>query len=122
MLLANAWENSAETTRSIQLLPSSHVALKWDIFQLEMRVADLIVLHESLDDWQLDADWSPAYTLWLNLEPFFFKQPDFVAFCNMVETAFQQLPRRVVRWADLRVRIEPFQVGFQNGLTRYSRN
>jgi hypothetical protein len=95
--------------RSIKVLPNGQVTLCWEWSVLHMRVADLLVLRRALRSWRENGEqnWAQPYILWLNDCAMFFEYDDLYHFCAMVEQAAEELPDRVVRWADLNVRLVP---------------
>ncbi|MBX3013045.1 MAG: hypothetical protein KF832_16125 [Caldilineaceae bacterium] len=96
--------------RSVSLLPNRQVELAWDRVTVTMRLPDLIVLNNTLRDWMEDLQRTCAqvYTLSLDSCVLFIHSYDLYCFCDMVHEATEQLPRRVVRWADVQVRIAPY--------------
>jgi hypothetical protein len=95
--------------RSVEVSPGGQVILCWEWSVLHMRVADLLVLRRALRNSREDGaqNWAQPYILWLNDCAMFLKYDDLYHFCAMVEQAAEELPDRVVRWADLNVRLVP---------------
>ncbi len=127
MALQQSQTVALDARHSATLNAAKHVVVRWGFHHVEMRMADLIVLHQALDEWQISAESTPAVplcavTLWLNDFPFHFSITEFGTFCNLVADLHAMLPHQVVRWPDLNVRIDPYRIGEQNGLSQFSRN
>ncbi|MEM7336945.1 MAG: hypothetical protein AAF490_33030 [Chloroflexota bacterium] len=101
------------TWRSVMLLPTSHIALNWDWFTFELRTADLIVLHQAVDQQlthsQLEAFFYRVSLTSVNLEEnhLVISADDLVELHQLLAEAIKMLPRRVVRWIDTKVAIVP---------------
>ena len=102
-------ESLARSTdcRAVELRQGGQVELSWDRIRMCLRTTDLIVLNNALRAWMddPDRDWAQTYSLVLNDCTMFIESDDLYRFCAMIDEATDQLPRRTVRWADLRVRI-----------------
>lgn len=103
-------ESSA--SRAVSLLANKQVELNWDHTTLSMQMADLLVLNQVLREWMeaVDREWVEIYRLTLNDCVLFIRGDDLYGFCAMVQEAAEQLPRRIVRWTDLTVRLAPYTV------------
>ena len=85
---------------------NSHIRIAWGWYEIELRVADLIVLHEALSAWSETAgECAECHELQLNDHRFHFASGELVEFGTCVRKAYARLPRKVVRWADLTVTI-----------------
>ena len=101
--------------RSIQRLCNGQIELNWAGITLFLRMADLLVLDESLRAWMgnVERPWSDSYALSLRYAAsspccFYLRHDELHAFCTLVNEAAQRLPHRVVRWADLTVDVQPW--------------
>jgi hypothetical protein len=97
---------------SVEVLPSGQVILCWEWTVVHMRVADLLVLNRALRNWMENRgrDWANEYILLLNDCAMFLTEETVHRFCAMIDEAAAQIPNRVVRWADLKVRLLPLGV------------
>lgn len=112
-----------QSWRTILLLRNSHIELNWDWYTFYLRMADLLVLSQALEEW-FEAAEEPAevYTVWLGSERLTLSTEDLADFHELVTTAAAGLPRRVVRWVDHQMRIEPHLSNLYNGHSYYSLN
>ncbi len=110
--------------RAVDLLQNGQIALCWDRTVLRMRTVDLVVLNNALRSWaeEHDRDGAQMYTLSFNSYTMFVGNDDLYRFCAMVDEATEQLPRRIVRWIDLDIRIVPFTAAHHKGIPCFSPN
>ncbi|MEM7801597.1 MAG: hypothetical protein AAF633_20545 [Chloroflexota bacterium] len=98
---------------AVVILSDNHVQLRWGWTYFKMRMADLLVLNQVIQDWlEAYSDSLSDYdrvNLRLDEERIYLSTQDFIDLCDMVEEAIEVLPRKVVRWIDLDVEITPFQ-------------
>ncbi len=101
---------------SIQRLCNGQVELRWAGVTLFLRMADLLVLDEALRAWtgNVERPWSDAYVLSLRYAAsppcsLYLDRDALYTFCALVNEAVERLPRRVVRWADLVVDVQPWR-------------
>lgn len=96
----------------VELLRNGQVTLCWESTVVQMRIADLLVLNRALRVWVEAGEQNCAqqYILWLNDCAMFLRYDNLYRFCAMIDEAAAQAPNRVVRWADLSVRLVPFGV------------
>lgn len=101
---------TSRQARSVSLLRNGHVELVWDRVRVQLRQADLTVLHTTLRKWMTEGEREEAetYLLTLNQCNLLIEAEDLYHFCAMVEDAAEQLTRKFVRWSDLVVTIVPF--------------
>jgi hypothetical protein len=112
-----AWRSNE---RRVSLLPTAHVVLFWGHLQLEMRMADLLVLHQALEQHDADVPTRRSVALLLNAERLHFSAGEFDDFSRMVAEAVGNLPRKTIRWVDLKVEIGPHTATFHNGVSGFS--
>lgn len=108
-----------EQTQRIILQPNTRVELHWRKLAIEMRMADLIVLNQAL---QQSTTITDAATIWLNRDPIYLTATDLAQFRQLVGDATASLPRKTVRWADLQVTVEPHDAVYFAGYSRTSLN
>ncbi len=115
--------------RSFQRLCNGQIELSWAGVTLFLRLADLLVLDESLRAWigNMERPWSDSYVLSLRYAAsppccFYLHHDDLYAFCTLVDEAVQRLPHRVVRWADLAVDIQPWNGEYSAAQGSFSAN
>lgn len=112
-----------KTWRTVALLRNSHIELNWDWVTIYLRTADLLVLYQTLDDWfEQDGIWAEAYTVWMGEDRLTLAEDELDEFYELVQTAVDKLPRRTVRWIDIKMRIEPHVPGWHNGPSQFSLN
>jgi hypothetical protein len=94
---------------SVEVHRNGQVTLWWELTVLQMRMADLLVLNRALRVWVEAGEQNCAqqYILWLNDCAMFLRCDNLYRFCAMIDEAAAQAPNRVVRWADLTVRLVP---------------
>lgn|GEM_PF-1511971 len=116
--------SKSSASRSVTLLQNQQVALAWDCVTLAMRMADLIVLNNTLKTWMenREREWVEVYRLSLNDSVLFIDCNDLYRFCAMIQEATEQLPRRTVRWADSTIRIAPYATEQTVNVGCFSRN
>jgi hypothetical protein len=107
---------TSREARSVSLLRNGHVELVWDRVIVQLRQADLTVLHTTLRKWMTEGEREEAetYLLTLNQCSLLIEAEDLYAFCAMVEDAAEQMTRKFVRWNDLAVNIVPFTTDSPN--------
>ncbi len=103
-------------------MPNARVELTWRWTTIEMRMSDLLVLRRTVEAY---ADTSGAHSassvmVWLNEFVLHFSSYEFQDFRTLVIDSAENLPRQTVRWADLKVRIEPHNPAYHNGQTQLS--
>lgn len=101
--------SGSNEARCVTILPGHQAELTWDRVQIPMRTVDLLVLHDALRMWMERAErkWAETYVLSLNDCKLFIHHDDLYRFCAMIQAAVDEVPRRVVRWADLSVELTP---------------
>src|SRR5687767_3324000 len=84
---AGLW--TSREARSVSLLRNGLVELVWDRVVVQLRQADLIVLHTSLRKWMTEGEREEAatYLLTLNHCSLLIEVEDLYHFCAMVEDA-----------------------------------
>ena len=109
--------------RTVELLPSSYVALHWDWTTFEMRTADLIVLKQSLSDWfrhpQIEMEF---YALYMGDNYLVLSYSDLIDLYQLLSDAVSRLPRQIVRWADMKISIQPLSDNYFVTQGRFSLN
>lgn len=116
--------SASNASRSVTLLPNQQVELVWDHLIMVMRLPDLIVLNNALRQHMEDVnrEWVEIYRLSLNACVLFIHGDDLYRFCDMVQEATEQLPRRTVRWTDLEIRLAPYTANQRTNVDCFSRN
>lgn len=94
---------------SVHRLRTGQIELLWNGVSVPLRVADLIVLNNTLQTEMGDVSrpWASTYALVLNECRLFINHDALYEFCAMVQQAAEQIARRVVRWADVEVSLVP---------------
>lgn len=99
---------------SVHRLRTGQIELLWNGTSVPLRVADLLVLDKALQAQMGDVNrpWATTYALVLkapvpNECRLFIEHDELYELCAMVHEAAEQIPRRVVRWADLEVTLVP---------------
>lgn len=112
------------TRRSVKLLRNRQLDLQWDYLIVRLQMSDLLVLQQALQRWELEMGWDFAagYLLWLDNHSVSVSRQDAESLNRLLAEAAAQLPRQVVRWANLQVRLEPHQPNWHNGLSQFSQN
>lgn len=112
-----------QTWRTIDLLPNSHIELNWDWTVLEMRTADLLVMHQALANWFEQSDqFSDFYALYLGDEHIVMSEHDLAELYQLVCESIKELPRRTIRWIDIQFKIIPLDSDRFIPTTHFSQN
>ncbi|MEM9775767.1 MAG: hypothetical protein AAF902_14390 [Chloroflexota bacterium] len=98
--------------RSIERLPNSHLHLHWDLQTLEIRTADLIVLHQALEEWMQQDTLTEYSHLSLGKFGIVLSEDDLIDLYDLTTLAVELLPRRTVRWIDNKISISPLDLKF----------
>ncbi len=117
MVLASSLEH-----QQIALRRDSNITLTWNYYVIEMRMVDLLVLRQTLDEFSAENSQPQSVLIRLNELTLNFTSDEFSEFHALVCQAAAELPRQIVRWADLKITIHPHQANRQNGLTQFSIN
>lgn len=101
--------------RSIDRLSDGQLELRWDHLVIRLRPVDLLVLHQTLLRFAeaTGQEWTSDHCIELGPQIIMVQSSEFAAFAEMVYQAAEALPRRVVHWSDISVRINPIQKGTQ---------
>lgn len=94
--------------RAVELLPNSLLHLHWDWTTIELRTADLIGLSQALTKWfdENETDYE-HYVLKLNNYDLTLSYTELEELHQLLIRAIEQLPRRIIRWVDIVISIQP---------------
>ncbi len=100
--------------RAIHRLSGGQIELRWDHLVLHMRPADLLVLHQALLRFAeaTGREWTSDYCIEMGFQTILLNRVELAEFARMVHQAAESLPRRVVHWTDIPVRINAVDGGF----------